>query len=216
MKRFIAILASLSLLIIGNVALAQTTTTLEVVPSKTKVVKGETFTVAIYVNPSVAVAGAQFNLSWNANALTVNSVADGGIFAPSYFMPGTINNSTGTLINVASVIITPGASVAVRGVLATLTCTAKTPGSVSNFSLSNTIVGNKDGIAVPLGPPVVNQLSVADLYDLNGDGTVNLQDLIIVGQAFSTTGVPGWRPEDINVDGKVDILDMILIGQHFS
>ncbi len=52
--------------------------------------------------------------------------------------------------------------------------------------------------------------------DVNGDGHVNVLDLILVGQRLGDTGPPGWIPEDINEDGHIDVLDMILIGQHWT
>ncbi|ACV62796.1 Pyrrolo-quinoline quinone [Desulfofarcimen acetoxidans DSM 771] len=53
-------------------------------------------------------------------------------------------------------------------------------------------------------------------YDLNSDGSVNVQDIILVGQHFGESGTPGWSNFDINRDGKVDVLDMIAIGQYFT
>jgi hypothetical protein len=52
--------------------------------------------------------------------------------------------------------------------------------------------------------------------DVNGDGHVNALDLVLVGQHFGETGVPGWIPEDVNVDGHIDVLDIILIFQNWT
>jgi hypothetical protein len=52
--------------------------------------------------------------------------------------------------------------------------------------------------------------------DVNGDGWVNVLDLILVGQHFGESGPLGWIPEDVNEDGQIDVLDMILIGQHWT
>lgn len=52
--------------------------------------------------------------------------------------------------------------------------------------------------------------------DVNGDGHVNALDLVLVGQHFGETGLPGWIPEDVNVDGSVDVLDIILIFQNWT
>ncbi len=53
-------------------------------------------------------------------------------------------------------------------------------------------------------------------WDVNEDGSVNMLDIILVGQHFSETGAPGWIREDVNDDGSIDMLDIILVGQHFS
>jgi hypothetical protein len=56
------------------------------------------------------------------------------------------------------------------------------------------------------GPPTTNE-------DLNGDGTVNIQDIAIWGQAFgSTPDHPRWNPiADLNGDGRVDMVDAVKI-----
>lgn len=54
--------------------------------------------------------------------------------------------------------------------------------------------------------------------DINGDGTVNVLDAIILGNAFnSKPGDPNWNPNaDINSDGIVNILDSVILGNHFG
>jgi hypothetical protein len=54
--------------------------------------------------------------------------------------------------------------------------------------------------------------------DLNGDGTVNIEDLFIAAEAYgSYPGHPRWNPQaDINGDDEVDIMDLFLIAKHFG
>ncbi len=52
-------------------------------------------------------------------------------------------------------------------------------------------------------------------WDVNGDNTVNILDLVFVGHQFGTTP-PDNPAADVNGDGTVDILDIVLIGQHFG
>ena len=51
---------------------------------------GQQFTVNINVQPNNAIAGAQFNLSFNPSLVSVNSVTEGNLFkqsgASTYFM----------------------------------------------------------------------------------------------------------------------------------
>ena len=53
-------------------------------------------------------------------------------------------------------------------------------------------------------------------YDLNSDGRVNVQDLVLVGQHVAETGADGWIPEDVNQDGRVNVQDLVLIGQNLT
>ncbi len=45
--------------------------------------------------------------------------------------------------------------------------------------------------------------------DTNGDGTVNVLDLIELLLCFGLPAVPGCDAEDINEDGTVNVLDLI-------
>lgn len=51
-------------------------------------------------------------------------------------------------------------------------------------------------------------------YDVNGDGKVDISDLILVGRNFGKYGedIEG----DVNGDGVVDISDLVLVGKHFG
>jgi hypothetical protein len=52
--------------------------------------------------------------------------------------------------------------------------------------------------------------------DVNGDGSINVLDMITIGQHWSQTGAGGWIRQDINEDGAVNVLDATLIGQHWT
>jgi len=54
--------------------------------------------------------------------------------------------------------------------------------------------------------------------DANHDGTVNILDAIVLGNAFlSTPGSPNWNSAaDLNNDGIVNILDAIVLGNNFG
>jgi len=52
--------------------------------------------------------------------------------------------------------------------------------------------------------------------DVNGDGNVNVLDMIRMGMHWGETGPPGWIPEDVNQDGVINVLDMILVGMNWT
>jgi hypothetical protein len=60
-------------------------------------------------------------------------------------------------------------------------------------------------------------VSVTIMGDVNGDGTVNILDAIVLGNAFLATPTsPNWNPNaDMNNDNSVNILDAIILSNHF-
>ena len=52
--------------------------------------------------------------------------------------------------------------------------------------------------------------------DVNGDGKVNILDLVFVAGKFGQPVNEGNRAADVNADGKINIQDLVLIAQHFG
>ena len=113
---------------------------------------GIQFTVNITVQPNNAIAGAQFNLSFNPALFRINSVNEGNLLnqggASTYFMPGTINNTAGTVTGVAGAITNPGKTVSAMGTFAVITMTAGTSKGTSTITPSNVILGDINGQSV--------------------------------------------------------------------
>ena len=66
-------------------------------------------------------------------------------------------------------------------------------------------------------PEVQQQVRVPQtlLWDINNDGVVDIQDLILVSNSFGEE--PSEYPKaDINKDGRVDIIDLLLVAAHFG
>jgi hypothetical protein len=270
---------------------------------------GEQFTVDILVEPETAIAGVQFDLAFDPSVVTVDSVAEGNLLsqggATTYFNPGSIDNTAGTISGVAGAITAPGQTVSTAGIFAIITLTAGTNGGASALTLSGVVVGDINGQSVtvsvvsgqvtinqpplldPIGARSVNEgnllsftisatdadsdqlvfsasnlpdgasfdpntqtfswtprydqagvytvhfevsdgqftdsedvtITVVQLYedwDVNGDGTANVLDMVLVGQNWGETGLTGWIREDANEDGAINALDMIVIGQHWT
>ena len=51
-------------------------------------------------------------------------------------------------------------------------------------------------------------------WDVNGDGTVNIQDLVLVAGEFGQSGES--LKGDVNGDGTVNILDLVFVSSHFG
>jgi hypothetical protein len=84
---------------------------------------------------------------------------------------------------------------------------------ISGMSLA-LIVLSLSMLAFNIRPANANGL----IGDLNDDGVVNMEDLIIAFQAFgSTPGHPRWNAKaDITGNGKVDLTDIYIIAKNFG
>ncbi|RKU27407.1 hypothetical protein C6497_11715 [Candidatus Poribacteria bacterium] len=60
---------------------------------------------------------------------------------------------------------------------------------------------------------VVNDMSVISQYDVNGDGKIDILDLIMVANAFGTTENDS---ADVNGDGAVNIQDLVGVASHIG
>ena len=47
--------------------------------------------------------------------------------------------------------------------------------------------------------------------DVNGDGVVDVLDLLAVLAAWGQTGAPGFISEDVEEDGVIDVLDLLKV-----
>ena len=66
-------------------------------------------------------------------------------------------------------------------------------------------------------PDIQKQIPVPQTlpWDINGDGIVDIRDLILVSNSFGTEA-PAYPKVDVNRDGKVDITDLLLVASHFG
>ena len=66
-------------------------------------------------------------------------------------------------------------------------------------------------------PDIHQQTSVSQIlpWDINNDGIIDIQDLILVANSFGTK--PPRHPRaDVNQDGNVDIIDLLFLASHFG
>ncbi len=197
-------------------------TIVSVQPSIQLVYWNDVFIVDVRVEPGTSIAGVQFDLSFDANLIQANSVAEGNLLnqdgANTIFIPGNIYNNVGTIAGVSGAIITPGKTVSNPGIFARIEFKARQGvRGTSRLNLSDVIVGDINANLVPI---VVNNGNVIvqaySDWDVNMDGKVNVLDMILVGQRWGQTGTPHWIREDVNRDGAINVLDMILIGQNWT
>ena len=83
--------------------------------------------------------------------------------------------------------------------------------AVLTFMLGAKAFANYEGPALTTKIPVT--LKDRKKEDVNGDGTVNIQDLVLVAANFGQTGE---TPADVNEDGIVNIQDLVLVAGAFG
>jgi hypothetical protein len=144
---------SLAVLIPGHAVAAGNAVVSVSVPTGT-INQGQQFTVSINTVPNNAIAGMQFNLTFNPAVVTVNSITEGNLFkqggASTYFSAGNINNTAGTVTGVFGAITSPGQTVATAGTFATITMTAGSTGGSTSLTLSDVVVGDASSQPIPV------------------------------------------------------------------
>jgi hypothetical protein len=155
---------ALGTLCLPGIASAAEATTVSIASPTESVDPGQQFTVSIAVVPGTAIAGMQFDLSFDPSLVTVESVKEGDLLgqggASTFFNSGKIDNRAGTVTGVFGAITSPGGAISTQGTFATITLTARTQGESWPLSLSHVIVG--DTGANPVSVSLSNEGSSAD------------------------------------------------------
>ena len=204
-----------------GVASAAGTTAVSVSAAAQPIGPGEQFVVTVAVAPVTAIAGMQFDLSFDASLAAVSKVEEGGLLkqggASSFFNSGTINNQAGTITGVFGAITSPGKTVSTQGTFATITFTSKTQSGSCPLVLAKVVVGDINGNSVPVSvvggtasidrPPVLNAIGNKNVNegatlaftlsasDADGDTLTYSASNLPVGATFnSTTRTFSWTP----------------------
>ncbi len=170
------------------------------------VTAGAEFAVAAAV---VNEGSAPFYHPWEAVVSLVNEAGesvlevapDGAAWDPRNWLPGTRIVTTSVGVPHASTLL-PGEY--------TLALSIRSP-DAAEAPLFLAMEGRDDAGRYRIGPVVV---ASARPWDVNGDGKVDIIDLVTVASAFGAAGVD--LPGDANDDGRVTIVDLVTVASHFG
>ena len=220
----------LSIATVGVKASPQTT--VYVYPEESEVKVGETFTVDINILDVSGLQGLDFRLTYDTSILDGLKVVEGPFMAsggPTFVIKMEVDDEcTPTLGRVWVAIVIYGEAWADgSGTLATITFKATAPGeSVLNLSSDLTTCGPEVILHTDVDGYVIVSADPADPHnpadppgpDLNGDGIVDVFDVVIVAKAFgSSPGDSNWNSmANLNDDDAVDIYDVTLVVQNFN
>ncbi len=82
------------------------------------------------------------------------------------------------------------------------------PTGTLTFTIDSAGIANYNGPALTAHLSVPTQLEDGEDGDVNSDGAVSIQDLMLIAASFGQTG---QHPADVNGDGVVDIADLIVV-----
>ena len=165
---------------------------------------GELLTLSLNIGTDEMVAGYQVTLQFDATALRYVESSNGDYLPDgAFFVPPVVNRGRLELASSALAGVSEG-----DGTLATITFEVLAV-KASTLTLSETLLSDDQGNTFR---PRVEQGEVTEppklKGDVNGDGVVNVQDLVLVGLSFGKTGQDA---ADINGDGVVNIGDLVLV-----
>ena len=173
---------------------------------------GEQLTFSLNITSGENIAGYQATLSFNPTALRPVNITNGDYLpANPFFIDQTFYRE----VKLAATTLARTANG--DGTLATLTFEVQ-DFKPSTLTLSQVYLVDADGTrwevitesgAVTIPPEPENAI----LEDINRDGVVNIQDLVIVNVRFGQTGK---NSADINGDRIVNIIDLVLVAGAFG
>ena len=165
---------------------------------------GEQLKFRLNIAGGKAVAGYQATVQFDITALRYVSSANGDFLPAGAFFVQPVIDGNLVKLNAASLAAESNGD----GTLATLTFEVITV-KASTLTLSDVLLTNK------AGETFVPQVENAEIIeptglkgDVNGDGTVNIADLVLVA---SNLGKTGQNVADVNGDDVVNIADLVLV-----
>ena len=186
----------------------------------TQVKVDDTFTVQLKAENVSDLAGWQGDITFDPAVLKVNNVREGSFLKQgggrTHFLKGSIDNTTGKITDVGSARISEGGASG-EGTLLSVTFIAKANGE-SRLSLRKFQAGSSLGETIFSRPPdivITVEARAYPAWDVNQDGRVNIQDLILVAQHLGEDASVAPK-SDINGDGTINVLDLVVVAQHLG
>ena len=189
---------------------ATTTATVSVSPSEVpSPAIGEQLTLSLTITYGENVAGYQGTVGFDTTALRYVESATGDFLpAGAFFVPPVVEGNRVTLASSAINAVSNG-----DGTLATITFEVVEV-KASTVTLSEVALVDPAG---KISTPQIENGAVTSppqlVGDVNADGVVNIQDLVLVGANFGKTGE---NPADVNGDGVVNIVDLVTVASAFG
>lgn len=158
LPRFVLVLLLFILLATVFTGIASAKAVIKISPQE-QIATGEDFTVDICIEPDEPIAGVQFDFAFDNSLASVKEVREEGLLkqagSGTMFKPGDIDNSQGIVTGIYGFILGKNTASA-PGTFATIDLTSTGRAGVCKLQLSNVIVSDSSGHAVPVR--VVNSM----------------------------------------------------------
>ena len=172
---------------------------------------GQTVTLDLNVEDTVDLDRLKLEVSFRTTDFSIVSVAEGDFLkqnsSATYFIPGQISSSK---VEEVEILHLTGGGVSGSGVLASITFKGHTIGYGWIYFDAELLTPSSE--TIPHSEQSRFTLEVVASWDINGDGEVNVTDLLIVAQKM------GERDEtaDLNGDERVTVEDFVIVASHLG
>ena len=184
----------------------------------TTLLAGDTFTLNLNAENITNLAGWQADIAFDPNVLEAVEVTEGDFLKSegddTFFQGGTIDNTAGKITGIFAV-RQSASGASGTGTLLSVTFMAKAGGETQVTLENFEFISITDDI-IPTVPPNIS-ITVGEYpaWDVNQDGRVSIQDLILVARDLGSNAPANLRT-DVNRDGEINIQDLILVAQHIG
>lgn len=216
--KFGALLAALILLSVVPATLTVTSdpfddTEVSVSPTSQLVGASEDFSISIYCVPGQPIKAFEFKLTFDETLVTAIDVSEGNIFSgyTTFFNSGTIDNSTGTVVDVFGLILGAG-NTSNPGNLAIINFTSKSTTGLSSLNLYEVGVTNETeyvsiglangSVQVDVTSPVISGLTASPaVQEISGYVNVSatVTDNIALDSVYVKITYPDASSENISI-----------------
>lgn len=229
----LSFLICMSILILPSSVQAATPTVYIDPPSKTGLRVGDTFPVNVTVADVNLLFAWEFQIYYDSGILNASKWIAGPEFTSPDVMifSQTWTNNYNATYGLVDLVCTLMGQNTFNGTttLATLYFTVKSPGTTA-LHLQNTLLLDN---STPFPQEIPHTTTDGTVNaggipgDINGDGKVNLEDLVLLALAYGShcanyhyqgePASPNWNPNaDINGDGIVSLSDLVILALHYG